>query len=112
MHNRNMPTQKKILYYWMEIINDLPNNIKTCWACGFDFGTQRCHIKARCNGGNDSVDNLVLLCSECHKMQELHCSTINGENDFREKIKNGSPYMAHQFSVQISKAKTLGLING
>jgi hypothetical protein len=41
-----------------------------CFACGFDGGTQRCHIVPKCIGGADSVENLHLLCKYCHSESE------------------------------------------
>ena len=51
--------------------NDPPED-GFCWACGmiYDGGLERAHIQARCNGGPDTVDNLHLLCSTCHKVSE------------------------------------------
>ncbi len=63
-----------------------------CWACGLHYGNkydvrghnstwahilrawdriplQRCHIVARSLGGSDTVDNLFLMCRECHDLQ-------------------------------------------
>lgn len=41
-----------------------------CFACGRPE-TQRAHIRARCVGGEDTVENLHLLCRGCHAETEL-----------------------------------------
>jgi hypothetical protein len=86
---RKMPTKKAIKMHWA---NRLVNIAKFdsieelfeadyCFACGTiddkdgdDEKTQyteRAHIIARCNGGDDTVENLHLLCSLCHKASEF-----------------------------------------
>jgi|688.fasta_scaffold869185_2 hypothetical protein len=57
--------------YWLDILYDNEVNDKLkpciCFACGCNTAfIQRAHIIAIHNGGNNSVDNLHLLCKECH----------------------------------------------
>ncbi len=45
----------------------------TCFACGFipmDEVLERAHIKALWMGGKDDLDNIHLLCRECHQASE------------------------------------------
>jgi hypothetical protein len=45
----------------------------TCFACGFvpiDARLERAHIKALWMGGNDTIDNIHLLCIACHQASE------------------------------------------
>lgn len=41
-----------------------------CQSCGEDNHLQVHHIKHRCDGGNNSPDNLITLCEKCH--YEMH----------------------------------------
>jgi len=55
--------------YWMDVIyDDEPINIQTsyCFACGSCVGTERAHIIPLDNNGTNKVENLHLLCKECH----------------------------------------------
>jgi hypothetical protein len=76
-----MPSQKAIREYWApRLWNDKGFDSVTeflsgdyCFACGFDnhgVATERAHITALCNGGNNKPDNLHCLCSICHKDSE------------------------------------------
>jgi hypothetical protein len=60
--------------YWMEAIyedNCTPKMIQSvCFACGYQGGTERCHIVPKVKGGGDGVDNLHLLCKSCHVESE------------------------------------------
>ena len=69
-----------------------------CWACGKRFesnskrskslldrynyakGLNRCHIKAQQFGGNNNVDNLFIMCENCHKESP---DTLNRKAFFR-----------------------------
>ncbi|MGB9660671.1 MAG: HNH endonuclease [Moorellaceae bacterium] len=37
-----------------------------CEVCGSTWGLQVHHIKSRGSGGEDTPDNLICLCVECH----------------------------------------------
>lgn len=93
-----LPTRQAILRYWLtRIENDRSLNLfidigePTCWACEqhwdgkYDIKSseaslsdcfaawdksnlQRCHIVASSLGGTDTVDNLYLMCRECHDL--------------------------------------------
>jgi len=85
MTNRKPKSHKSIRKHWasffwqkkgydseFEFIEE-----KTCFACGlnwdgFDNPLEGAHIIARCNGGSDEVDNLLLLCRCCHRAQEAN----------------------------------------
>ena len=49
--------------------------IELCFACGLFLQTQRAHILSVAEGGTDSVDNIHLLCKNCHGESEM----ISGE---------------------------------
>ena len=96
-----MPTKKAIAKHW-NMDDDY------CWGCGIDKGNlDRCHIKARCNGGSDEAYNLVLLCRFCHNhIQESLCYTEEGRQKFIDSIKDGIPFFNIMFSFQFQKFKT------
>ena len=74
----NLPSRQKIAEYWQERVerlgvfnplqHDLPEN--ECWACGNAMRIERCHIEAHMDGGLNAVENLVLLCGNCHTHSE------------------------------------------
>ena len=82
----DMPKPIKILEHWAELLivkgkfwldilydNEVDNNLKPCicFACGCKTALiERAHIIAIYNGGNNSLDNLHLLCKECHTESE------------------------------------------
>ena len=83
LQDRKMPTKLAIAKHWAQKLADMGRfdscfeaidsaRENWCWNCGFGVGrsVHRCHIKARANGGADSVDNLHLLCPLCHKYSE------------------------------------------
>ncbi len=90
---RNMPNKKTILQYWSDIIFDPPIDTNTCFACGFTNGTERAHIKAKCDGGADEKENLFLLCKRCHISQEAICSDEKNIENFIDSIIDGAPFM-------------------
>jgi len=96
MQQRNMPTKAQIYEHWAPLMWNPPkpyDKYKTCWACGFQFGTQRCHIKAKCDGGTDEVANLLLLCKRCHWSQETICIDDARRKKFVELVLDGAPFM-------------------
>lgn len=96
MQKRNMPTKAQIYRHWAPLMFEPPSEYdkgKTCWACGLKFGTQRCHIKAKCDGGTDEVDNLLLLCKRCHMSQETICMDEKRREKFVELVLDGAPFM-------------------
>jgi len=75
---RIMPTRKRIFEYWQDKINSALDD-NTCFKCGFTGGftaVERCHITSVFNNGTDDLDNLHLLCSNCHKQSEPYESSL------------------------------------
>jgi hypothetical protein len=84
---RNMPSSKSIYDYWhsihadselelhglkLKIQYDLSGKRKLdCFACGTALNIERCHIKAKSEGGSDEKENLHLLCKSCHIESEM-----------------------------------------
>lgn len=40
----------------------------SCYLCGFDRTTEKHHIKPQSEGGNDKVENIIILCPNCHTL--------------------------------------------
>ena len=75
---RKMPSRQKIAKWWAgrfnkkgwEIDWEIVHNSQ-CFACGRTrLRLERAHIMPRCKGGNDSVQNLHILCVSCHAESE------------------------------------------
>lgn len=82
---RRYATTTAVIDHWAERLIEwgkaTPDQIaereRFCFACGLsplwtmsDFDLARAHILARTKGGSDGVENLHLLCDECHKASE------------------------------------------
>jgi len=83
---RNMPNKIEVLKYWVdrlvgqkywldafydaETMYEKKQVTNICFACGGFFGTQRCHIIPKYISGDDTANNLHLLCPECHLESE------------------------------------------
>jgi HNH endonuclease len=92
----SLPRKSEITEYWKTHLEVLDLFVDWgepgCWACGFHYGDkydvtrptakwaqilsrwdrvplQRCHIIAKSLGGADTIDNLFLMCRECHDNQ-------------------------------------------
>lgn len=90
-----LPSKGQIFEYWRERLTDIGVLIDwgepSCWACGYHYNAkydiksphaswqeildgwekmplQRCHIVPRSLGGSDEVQNLFLMCRECHDL--------------------------------------------
>lgn len=91
----SLPSKSEILEYWHKRIFEkglfVDCGEPSCWVCGFYYEIkydissvdtsrerilrcwekiplQRCHIVPRSLGGKDSVENLFLMCRECHDL--------------------------------------------
>lgn len=89
MSSRRMPKAIEILDRWVnELVDkkywldcyfiaenkaDLNECTHICFACGTMSGTHRAHILPKNKGGEDSVNNIHLLCPECHMESEDLC---------------------------------------
>lgn len=73
-----LPSEAKIRAYWAPLLAgakgfDSPAEFLQpgiCFACGWAGGLTRAHIRARVLGGSDGVENLHMLCSDCHEDSE------------------------------------------
>lgn len=80
LNKRKIPTEEKIREHWAERLWEVKgfDSIDEflepgwCFACGIGFNSKpdRAHILARAWGGDDSLENLHILCSICHKDSE------------------------------------------
>jgi len=65
MARRCLPSQDRIYEYWStQETFDVPSE-KACFACDFEL-VERCHLQDHSLGGDEGVENLVLLCRNCH----------------------------------------------
>lgn len=80
MKRGKMPSKKAILEHWserLEVLGKHPDQLSSrdwdgslCFACG-KGDTQRAHIKAHQEGGNENPENLHVLCKGCHSDSEM-----------------------------------------
>jgi len=60
-----------------------------------NYYIEACHIKAKSEGGNDSLDNILILCPNCHKL--FDCGSREKEKHTKDTysvIINGKKYKA------------------
>ena len=73
---KGMPPKSRILKHWSNNKTfehyevEINESDADCFACGNHIGVQRAHIKPLCEGGDNSLDNLHLLCAGCHVESE------------------------------------------
>lgn len=68
-----MPSPKSIVEYWRNCKHRLDDGQfidGQCFACGSTSVLERCHILAFGLGGDNSVENLHMLCKHCHLTSE------------------------------------------
>jgi hypothetical protein len=105
---RKMPKVEAIVNYWKDNYCESFDS-SFCWGCGFpNFGIlDRAHLHARCKGGSDEPDNLVLLCRFCHSnVQEMFTDTKEQSNKIRSMILEGMPFFNIRVSFFTEKIKT------
>lgn len=104
---RTMPTKAKIIAHW-NLTYSQEFTSKNCWGCGGNAQTlERAHLLAKCKGGADEEDNLILLCKICHvTIQEPVSETIEEANHIKNLILEGCPFWQIMFSFYIEKIKS------
>ena len=107
-----MPKKIEILQHWAEILikdygkfwldvlwdnfDGMKQNDKIimqtsyCFACGCNVGTERSHIIPVCDGGGHNVQNIHLLCKECHIESEYFSNSNIYWDWFKMKNPNNS----------------------
>ena len=77
---RNMPSRTQIFNYWKDRIYT-GGDVNHCFACSSldSYRLERAHILAKHLGGQDSVENLHILCKHCHISSEM----LGGEQYWR-----------------------------
>ena len=76
---RKMQSKANIKKHWVDRLVEIgkfnsldkTDKVDYCFACGFIADTTRAHIWARGEGGEDSCENIHLLCDRCHAMSEM-----------------------------------------
>ena len=102
---KTMPSNKAIFNYWIEVLHGnhalvevYAKNDWYCFACDCMGVVQRCHILPNCEGGSEDVDNLHLLCRECH----LESEYFSGKSYwawFNSKNKSNSASIQRQVNI-------------
>ena len=103
---RCMPKKEDIALHWNKKYN-VDFDTVHCWGCGFPDASDRAHIVAKCYGGDDSEENLVLLCRLCHNhIQEVMPTTTNEDADsFKLSILDHMPFFGIKYNFMLSKVK-------
>lgn len=71
MIKRKNYSKNAIADHWIDDGRFLIVMTDVCWICGtLTRFIEKCHIEPLWKGGNDELDNLVLLCCNCHKFTE------------------------------------------
>ena len=83
---RKMASRKAMADYW-------GGPTDRCWCCA-KVGTllQRAHLIDRAYGGADGVENLFLLCRQCHSWQESFTNVLSksfGQEWVEKSISSG-----------------------
>lgn len=104
---RTMPTKAKIVTHWNLTYNQEFTS-KNCWGCGGNAQTlERAHLFAKCKGGLDEEDNLILLCRICHvSIQEPVSDTIEEANHIKKLILDGNPFFKIIFTLYVQKIQS------
>ncbi len=133
MKNRKgMPTKLAVVKYWVDKLTqtdeygiktsldcyydgDTKEATKICFACENTDLTERCHIVSVDKGGSNSVDNIHLLCRECHlESENLDNKTLYIEWIKRKDMLNSGSYLRvlnkAKFYVEIFKENKTKII--
>jgi len=85
---------------------------KVCAVCGSREHLEIHHVQAIANGGNNGLDNLLIVCQKHHKY--LHGKIPqNTTNSGRKPIctfENAKPALKRYFNLEIGKAECLMLM--
>lgn len=68
MTKRKSFSKIQITEHWQDKDHPFANAfVDACWICGwYSLALEKCHLIALFEGGADELDNLVLLCKNCH----------------------------------------------
>lgn len=94
---KNPSYRSKIRNHARRVIEIFKVNTDVCTCCPFNFGLQVCHIKSIKDFDEDTPinvvnhpDNLVILCPNCHWLQDHGYPTIENIVDYLKQ--NNLPY--------------------
>ena len=138
----DLPRKSQVFEHWKDRLGELGFFIDWgepgCWACGFHYGAkydikrsdvswcellecwdriplQRCHVIPRSLGGTDGVDNLFLMCRECHdlapntSMPAVFFEWARAQNSYaRETAKLRAVF--DTFGIDVAAAMDLGAL--
>ena len=71
-----MPSHLAIVLAHLNLLTELKieheTAFRTCWFCRYEFTSgkpTRAHLKAHVHGGEETAQNMILLCDTCHSRQ-------------------------------------------
>jgi len=98
---KTMPKIDAIWKHWQNIWSD--DGDICCFACEKTFNLERCHIIPSIYGGSESLDNLHILCSSCHKQTEG--MGLYNPNLYNMFLKNKQNWMTEISNIVIDNFK-------
>jgi hypothetical protein len=92
----DMPKPKAIIDFWADRLVDIDIEEfaltwESCFVCGAVSKLERSHILSLCDGGTNTVDNLHLLCRQCHDESE----PLSGEAYWRWYKQKRNTFFVH-----------------
>jgi hypothetical protein len=104
MSKRKVFDKESISLHWLEDDRFKVKATDRCWICmTFTKHLQKCHLQALSKGGDDHLDNLVLLCPTCHRETEGMSN-----NDFWHHVET---YTDHFWIHTLKRAYNLDLVS-
>jgi 5-methylcytosine-specific restriction endonuclease McrA len=73
---RRLDYYRKKLRFYHRYLKFLSNK---CFVCGSTTSLEAHHIKSQAMGGEDSLGNIVTLCSACHKVITIYTRRLGIE---------------------------------
>ena len=108
LNNKNIQEKSKIRGFISKNKDDvLKLNNNKCYVCEIDFVYMLVihHIKPLNKGGNNNINNLAVLCPNCHKMVHLLIS-----ENFLNKNNDGKDWTEGYFKTTQQKIRFMELI--
>jgi hypothetical protein len=103
-------TKREITQFWINKYGNLQNekwyfDEEICWGCGCEtYGNiDRCHLIAYVFCQNNNIDNLILLCRNCHIYQENFTKDLENANYIKSLILQGYPFKKMMLNNNIDK---------
>ena len=71
---------------WIKICRLVTKRDKWCIVCGNPYGNHHHHVVFRSAMGSDTIDNLVLLCMNCHMTKAHGYQSHHWRNEFKRYL--------------------------